>query len=111
MNENRFDRRTIIKGALAGLASLPAAGLIRDAVAQGDVPKLDESDPQAKALAYVHDASKVDPAKTPQFKEGSNCANCLQIQGKDGDEWRPCNIFPGKLVHANGWCKVWVAKP
>jgi len=110
MNENRFDRRTVIKGALAGLAALPAAGLVREAAAQGDLPKLEESDPQAKALGYVHDASKVDTAANPMFKEGSHCGNCLQLQGTEG-QWRPCNIFPGKLVDVNGWCKVWVKKP
>ena len=111
MNENRFDRRTVIKGALAGLAALPAAGLVREAAAQADLAKLEESDPQAKALGYLHDASKVDAAANPMFKEGSRCGNCLQLQGKEGDEWRPCNIFPGKLVNVNGWCKVWVKKP
>ncbi|HSN73133.1 MAG TPA: high-potential iron-sulfur protein [Steroidobacteraceae bacterium] len=110
MNENRFNRRTVIKGALAGLAALPAAGLVRDATAQ-DLVKIEESDPQAKALGYVHDASTVDASKNPMFKPGANCANCLQIAGKEGEEWRPCNIFPGKLVHSDGWCKVWVAKP
>jgi hypothetical protein len=34
----------------------------------------------------------------------------MQLQGKEGDEWRPCNLFPGKLVNAHGWCKVWQAK-
>jgi hypothetical protein len=35
----------------------------------------------------------------------------MQLTGKEGDEWRPCNVFPGKLVNANGWCKVWAPKP
>ncbi|MBT8100786.1 MAG: high-potential iron-sulfur protein, partial [Gammaproteobacteria bacterium] len=39
------------------------------------------------------------------------CANCALIQGNDGDEWRPCQIFPGKVVNANGWCSVWAPKP
>jgi hypothetical protein len=38
------------------------------------------------------------------------CNTCLQLQGNAGDAYRPCNIFPGKLVNANGWCKVWVKK-
>jgi len=38
------------------------------------------------------------------------CSNCALIQGNDGDEWRPCQIFPGKLVNANGWCSVWAPK-
>jgi hypothetical protein len=111
MSENRYDRRTLLKTALAGLAALPAAGLIGEAAAQGSPPHLDEKDPLAVAMGYVHDAKTVDASKAPQFKAGSHCANCLQLQGKDGDEWRPCNIFPGKLVNANGWCKVWVQKP
>jgi hypothetical protein len=35
----------------------------------------------------------------------------VQIQGEDGAEWRPCNLFPGKSVHAAGWCSAWAAKP
>jgi hypothetical protein len=109
---DRYDRRTLLKNALAGLAALPAAGLIREAAAaQAAVPHLDEKDPMAVAMGYVHDAKKAEAKKEPQFKPGSKCSNCLQLQGKEGDEWRPCNIFPGKLVNANGWCKVWVAKP
>lgn len=111
MTDSRYDRRTLLKNALAGLVALPAAGLAHRAAAQGTPPHLDEKDSLAVAMGYVHDATKVDPNKVPQFKKGSHCANCLQMTGKDGDQWRPCNIFPGKLVNADGWCKVWVAKP
>lgn len=112
MSDSRYNRRTLLKNALAGLAALPAAGLIQDAAAAAQAaaaPYLDEKDPMAVAMSYVHDAKKGE--KDPQFKAGSKCSNCLQLQGKEGDEWRPCNIFPGKLVNTNGWCKVWVAKP
>jgi hypothetical protein len=111
MSENRYDRRTLLKNALAGLAALPAAAIVRRAAAQESMPRLEEKDTLAVAMGYVHDASKVDPNKVPQYKPGSKCANCLQLTGKEGEEWRPCNIFPGKLVNANGWCKVWVPKP
>ena len=111
MSECRYNRRTVLKNALAGLAALPAAGLVGEAAAQTAPPHLDEKDSLAVAMGYVHDAKKVDANKVPQFKPGSTCANCLQLTGKEGDEWRPCNIFPGKVVNANGWCKVWVAKP
>jgi hypothetical protein len=110
MSNSRLDRRTLLKNALIGLAAAPAVGLIRESKA-AEAPHLDEKDPLAVAMAYVHDAKKVDTAKNPQFKPGSHCANCLQLTGKEGDEWRPCNIFAGKTVHANGWCKVWVLKP
>jgi hypothetical protein len=113
MSDCRYDRRTLLKNALVGLAALPAAGLIREAGAaeSGGLPHVDEKESLATAMGYVHDAKKVDANKVPQFKPGSHCANCLQYTGKAGDEWGPCNIFPGKAVNANGWCKVWVAKP
>ena len=112
MSESRIDRRTLLKNALTGLAALPAAGLVGEAAAQAKpLPHLDEKDSLAVAMGYVHDAKKVDPKQVPQYKPGATCANCLQLTGKDGDAWRPCNLFPGKLVAADGWCKVWVAKP
>ncbi|MDX1515346.1 MAG: high-potential iron-sulfur protein [Woeseiaceae bacterium] len=81
----------------------------RDAVAQ-DMPKLALDDPMAQAMKYVHDAGEVDPAARANPAPEQNCANCALIQGNDGDEWRPCQIFPGKLVNANGWCSVWAPK-
>ena len=33
------------------------------------------------------------------------------LTGKAGDAWRPCNLFPGKMVKNPGWCKVWVKAP
>jgi hypothetical protein len=110
MSNSSFDRRTLLKTAIAGFIAAPAAGLISKAHA-ADTPHLDEKDPLAVAMGYVHDATKVDKAKNPQYKAGSACHNCVQLTGKEGDEWRPCNIFPGKLVHKDGWCKVWSLKP
>lgn len=110
MSNAGFDRRTLLKNTLLGLAAVPAAGLIRQSEA-ADLPHLDEKDPTAVALGYVHDAKKMDPVKNPPFKPGSDCANCLQLVGKEGDQWRPCNLFPGKAVNAGGWCRVWVLKP
>lgn len=75
-----------------------------------DVPQLTEDDPMALALKYTHDASGVDPASRAQPAENQTCANCAQLTGNDGDEWRPCNIFVGKLVKSGGWCSVWVPK-
>lgn len=113
MSDSPLDRRTLLKTAIAGLVALPAAGLVREAVADtpAAAPHLDEKDPMAVAMGYVHDVKKVDAAKNPQLKAGAKCHNCVQLQGKEGDEWRPCNIFPGKAVHVDGWCKVWVQKP
>ena len=76
-----------------------------------DLPQITEDDPVAAALKYTHDSSTVDPALRTQPAADQNCANCAQLQGEDGAEWRPCAIFVGKLVNANGWCSVWVPKP
>lgn len=109
MTHDRFSRRQLLQGALAGLAAVPAATLIaREA---GAAELLSESDATAKSLAYVADASKVDAKTNPTYKPGQKCLNCIQYTGKAGAADGPCNIFPGKLVKANGWCKVWVLKP
>jgi len=101
---------------MLGVTVTAAAGLagtarFAQAADTASFPHLDEKDPTAVALKYVHDAKTVDPKKSPNYKPGQHCANCLQITGKDGDAWRPCNIFPKKLVAADGWCSVWVHKP
>jgi len=72
--------------------------------------KLDEKDPQALTLGYVTDASKADVKKNPTYKPGQACVNCLLLAGKEGETYRPCNVFPGKLVAASGWCRSWVKK-
>jgi High potential iron-sulfur protein len=39
------------------------------------------------------------------------CSTCVQFQGKPGEARAACNIYPGKSVSQNGWCKVWAKKP
>ena len=92
--------------AAAGCLACPG----NEANAQ-DMPKIEESDPIAQSLKYVHDASNVDPAQRANPAAEQNCVNCALVQGADGDAWRPCQIFPGKLVNAKGWCSVWAPKP
>jgi len=105
---NKIPRRKFIQlSAAAATGAVVLSG--RHAAAQ-DLPKLAEDDPMAQAMKYVHDASTVDAASRPNPAEEQNCANCALIQGEDGAEWRPCQIFPGKLVAANGWCSVWAPK-
>lgn len=105
-----ISRREAVKTlALAGgaLLSLPAT---RSACAADALPHVAPNDPTATALAYFEDAGKVDPKAFPTYKPEQKCSTCIQLQGKAGDAWRPCTLFPGKLVNANGWCKVWVKK-
>jgi hypothetical protein len=109
MTDELFSRRRLLQGALAGIAAVPAASLIaRNAQA---AEPISESDPAAKNVGYVTDASKVNPASNPTYKAGQTCANCIQYTGKAGAADGPCNIFPNKTVKAAGWCKVWVQKP
>ena len=95
------------------LSAAAAAGCFmadsRKAVAQ-DLPRLEESDPMAQAMKYTHDASTVPAEARTKPDEVQTCENCALIQGNDGDEWRPCQIFPGKAVAAAGWCSVWALK-
>jgi hypothetical protein len=69
--------------------------------------RLDVNDPAAMAQGYVENASQVDVKKFTQFVQGSNCENCLLLQGSAGNNYRPCSLFPGKLVSVSGWCKSW----
>jgi hypothetical protein len=111
MSEQKIPRRTLLKGALLGVAAVPAAALLsRTADAAG--AKVSPAEPQAKSLGYIEDATKVDPKANPNYKPGQICANCLQAPtAKPGMNEVPCNIFAGRPVAAKGWCKVYVKKP
>jgi hypothetical protein len=95
------------------LSAAAAAGYFmqdsRKAMAD-DLPQLSLDDPMAQAMKYTHDASTVDPAARVNTAADQTCANCALVQGDDGAEWRPCQIFPGKAVNADGWCSVWAPK-
>jgi hypothetical protein len=64
-------------------------------------PLIAESDPVAKAVKYVEDATKVKEA------EGNRCDTCSLYVGKDGAPQGGCQIFKGKQVKAAGWCASW----
>jgi len=109
MSKPSISRRDFLRNVAL---SVPAGAVVVNGVAHAEaLPNLAVDDPTAAALGYVEDATSVDTAKWPTFRPGSDCANCLQIQGTDGEAYRPCAIFPGKTVAAAGWCSVWVAKP
>ena len=103
-------RRNLLKiGTLAAAATALAAHT-GPAAAQGAPQHLDEKDPQAQALGYKHDATKVDKAKFKNYQPGQTCANCQQFQAKAKEEWAGCAIFGAKQVNAKGWCSAWVKK-
>ncbi|MGB5246111.1 MAG: high-potential iron-sulfur protein [Woeseia sp.] len=105
---SKIARRQFMKvSAVAAAACFVRPG--KEAIAQ-EMPHLTEDDPTAQAMKYVHDYTTVDPATRANPAENQHCANCALIQGEDGAAWRPCAIFPGKLVNADGWCSVWAPK-
>ncbi|MDP9084408.1 MAG: high-potential iron-sulfur protein [Pseudomonadota bacterium] len=101
-------RRSILKNlGIATAAGLTAAVPARRARAEVATPHLDLKDPAAVALGYVEHVSQVDLKKYPDYVKDSRCENCLQLQGNAGDNYRPCKLFPGKLVAVSGWCTGW----
>jgi hypothetical protein len=105
-------RRRAVQAMLGGLAAVPLMQLVGLAAAQAaDLPQLAEDDPTAKALKYVHDATKAARAdKGGVAADKQFCSNCMFIQAPSG-AWRPCQLFAGKAVNENGWCMSWAPKP
>ena len=101
------NRRSLVKNlaAAAAAAAVFPAGRSRSA----ESPHLDVKDSAAVAVGYVENATQVDAKKYPAFVKGSRCDNCLLLQGASG-AYRPCSLFPGKLVSASGWCSGWSAE-
>jgi hypothetical protein len=103
-----MQRRVLIKNL--AFAATAAASFAARRTLSAELPRLDIKDPAATALGYLEDAKKIDVKKFPAYVEGSNCENCLLLQGSSGTPYRPCNLFPGKVVAATGWCTGWTAE-
>jgi hypothetical protein len=91
------NRRDFLKLFGSGLIGLTVGGAVLKVSAQ---EKLSLGDATAKALGYVHKSAV----------EGAYCDNCMYIKGEDGEEWRPCALFPNNVVAAKGWCSAWMKK-
>ena len=100
---NTTNRRVFIMQLAAG-SSLLAAG-----AAQAQA-KVDEKDPQATAVGYMHDTTKVDAKKYPKHDKAQKCSNCQLFQGKAADAWAGCPLFGAKQVSCNGWCSAYAKK-
>lgn len=111
MDQSTLTRRRFIRNA--AIAFPVGAIVLEQPLLAQDLPHVDLEDPTAKALLYVNDAGDVDTSNplAARYEAGQTCATCLQIQGEEGAEWRPCALFPGKAVSASGWCSAWAAKP
>ena len=82
-------------------APAPAAG--------GLLPLVDEKEPQAVALSYVNDPTKIDKTRFPKYEAGQLCSNCSLYQGGAAEQG-PCTLFPGKHVASKAWCSAYVKK-
>lgn len=98
-NRRVFIMKTVMSGAALGLATQSQA---QTTVSEGD--------PQAAAVGYKADATKVDKAKQPKYAAGNVCGNCALYQGAAGSASGACPLFGGKLVSGKGWCNAWAKK-
>lgn len=98
-------RRVFVMAVVAGGSALAVSRVSAQAA-----PVLSEADPQAVALGYKADNTKVDKAKYPQHGDGQMCSGCNFFQGKPSDAMAPCLLFAGKQVAAKGWCSAFVKK-
>lgn len=97
-----FSRRRLLRAA----AIIPVSGVLMSAAGRSmaaDTPHLDPSSSRAKALHYTHDASRSEVRSS----DSEFCHNCANYSGGSGARWGPCQVFPGKLVNADGWCTAW----
>ncbi|HMN56957.1 MAG TPA: high-potential iron-sulfur protein [Ottowia sp.] len=97
------DRRRFFQVAVAAAALL--GSLPRRAWAALPHLSVDKS-ATAKALNYVEDDTKAAAPHQP----GQDCLACVHYQGKAGDAYGPCALFPGFDVNAKGWCSGFQAK-
>ena len=90
-------RRQFLIMSAAGAATLSLNNL---AHAQAMVA---ETDPQAQALGYKADTTKVDAKKYPKHAATQRCDNCALWQAKGAAAAGGCSLFAGKQVAAAGW--------
>jgi hypothetical protein len=121
---NKGRREFLKKTGLGLLLAVPASVVAEKLLTGGleakaaDAPMVQESDPQAKALGYHMDATKVDTKKwTKRAGDAGSkqfCYNCMFFKAS-GDpkaaKTAPCTLFAGKQVAAKGWCNSWAQNP
>lgn len=100
------DRRSFVKNVL--LFAGASAAIARVPVVMA-MSKLREADPEAIAIGYHSNASRVDRNKYPSYERGQRCANCA-LSGFSSGMLKPCKLVPGKLVNGGGWCTKWQKK-
>jgi High potential iron-sulfur protein len=108
--ESQVSRRAFAKNLAIAAGTAALLPIHQPRAATPPPAHLDVKDPAAVALGYTEDASKVNVKKYPSFVKGSTCENCSQLQGTAGAAYRPCGLFPGKVVSVAGWCSGWAVE-
>jgi hypothetical protein len=108
--EAAVTRRVLVKNVAIAAGAAGVAALLPTRWLLAETTRLDIKDPAAIKVGYVESASQVDAKKFPSYAKGSTCENCLLLQGTEGPGYRPCTLFPGKLVAVAGWCSGWTAE-
>ena len=101
-----LDRRRFLNRCLGAAVVVLAAPTLNAA----ELPRVTPADPAALALGYVDDTTTADAKKYPQHKPTQMCAGCKLFTKQPDSEYGPCQIFPGKAVHSQGWCGAYQAK-
>ena len=92
------------------MMTVAASGAAISLGAHAQAAMVDEKNPQAAALGYVADTTKVDAKKYPKHAATQLCNNCALYQGKTTDAAGGCPLFAGKQVAGKGWCNAWAKK-
>ena len=110
MSETKYPRRTVLKGALLGVAadSRRRLALVGREAAPAKVGS-QRAAGEVAGLCRGRDQGRREGQS--ELQAGQHARTACRRQGKAGEAYIPCNIFPGKLVNAKGWCKVWVKRP
>ncbi|MGH8110677.1 MAG: high-potential iron-sulfur protein [Rhodanobacteraceae bacterium] len=104
--ETETPRRHFLKMAGGAVAAAALLGALPRRVWAALPHLTQQNNATAKALHYVDDNTKAGPP----HKAGEECSKCVHFQGKAGETWGPCAIFPGFDVNKDGWCDGFQAK-
>lgn len=102
-------RRELLQAVVLAPAALAGCAATPTATTPTGIRRLSAEDPVARSLLYVPDTRRV-PADHPlaaRHEATQRCAACVHVRGNPGDAWRPCPVFPARLVNQGGWCSVW----
>ena len=108
MSDRTLSRRELLESLAFGAAAMT----VLPPPSRGAEPaKLDVNDPAAVALGYVENAAQVDAKKFPALScRDRTATTACSCRARPATAYRPCSLFPGKLVAVGGWCSGWTAE-